>query len=502
MPEEPPPGLSTPSPGAADNTATAGRGSRSWWVYALVSPLLLGPCYWQARVQAGDLSSHIYSSCLAQLIESGRGQGLTIASQTTNILFDLILSGLFRIAGPAAAQRIAVSLAVLLFAWGAFAFGSAAAGRHPWHLLPSIAMLAYGWVYHMGFFNFYMSLGLCFWGLAMVWNGSPRRVLCAVPIFALAYLAHALPVVWGAGLSVYFLVARRVSPRVRLALTVGSFPAMMLAHGILSRNLPATWFWQQIYFVTGLDQVRVFDAQYYVPMLGLLLVWGMLFLRLVHLKGIRPVLAGIPFQFCAMSAAAVFLLPDTVLPPGFHQPLTFIAERMSLAVGICVCALLGTAPPRRFDRYAPIALAVVFFAFLYRDQRTFNLFEDRMQAAVARLAPGDRVISAFRAPALRVNVLTHMIDRVCIGRCYSYANYEPSTGQFRIRADAPNPIVVDTYRQSWALMTGTYVVQSSDLPLYQVDLDAEGQMVVKSLRAGALCETTYWNPLTETIPGP
>ena len=65
---------------------------RKWWYIAL-SFLMLAPVYWQPRVQAGVLSSHIYNAWLAQLIEAGRTQGLVIVSQTTNILFDLMLGG-------------------------------------------------------------------------------------------------------------------------------------------------------------------------------------------------------------------------------------------------------------------------------------------------------------------------------------------------------------------------------------------------------------------------
>ena len=71
---------------------------RKWW-YVALSILLLAPVYWQPRVQAGDLSSHIYNAWLSQLIEAGRTQGLVIVSQTTNILFDLMLGGLFRVVG-------------------------------------------------------------------------------------------------------------------------------------------------------------------------------------------------------------------------------------------------------------------------------------------------------------------------------------------------------------------------------------------------------------------
>lgn len=472
----------------------------SKWVYALASLLFLIPCYWQPRIQAGDLSSHIYNSWLSQLIESGRLQGLVMVQQTTNILFDVILSGLFKLVGPEAAQRIAVSLAVLTFVWGAFAFIGAVGGRPPWHLLPCIGMLAYGWVYHMGFFNFYLSLGLCFWGLAIVWNWSPRRLAMASPVFVLAYVAHALPVVWAAGLVVYLLVARSLTPRLRVYMIAVSLLAMVFLHAAIGRSMVSQWSPQQINLTTGLDQVWVFDAKYYVVMVGLLLVWGLLFLNLMHLSGARQVVSSIPFQFCVISAAAVFILPTTILFPGFHHSLAFIAERMSLGVGVCVCALLGAARPKRLEIYGLILVAAVFFGFLFRDERALNSFEDRMQDTVAKLEPGQRVISAIEDPALRVNALAHMIDRVCVGHCYSYANYEPSTAQFRIRAKARNPYVAYSYQQSWELQTGTYVVRESDLPLYQVDLDENGKMVLKDLKAGVPCGSTEWDPLSETLP--
>src|SRR2546425_11841576 len=110
---------------------------------ALLSIVLLIPCFWQRRIQAGDLSSHIYNSWLAQQIELGKAPGLVIAPMSTNVLFDLMLVRLFRIAGPEAAQRIAVSIAVLIFFWGAFAFISTASGRRPWYLAPCLFMLAY-----------------------------------------------------------------------------------------------------------------------------------------------------------------------------------------------------------------------------------------------------------------------------------------------------------------------------------------------------------------------
>src|SRR5262245_31217330 len=119
--------------------------------YVAAVALLLAPCFWHSRLQAGDLSSQIYNACPAHLIAAGRAPGLTIEFHTTNLLFDWMLSALLPAFGANAAQRIAVAIGVQVFVWGAFAFVRAASGRALWALFPLLAMLAYGWVFHAGF---------------------------------------------------------------------------------------------------------------------------------------------------------------------------------------------------------------------------------------------------------------------------------------------------------------------------------------------------------------
>ncbi|PWT92674.1 MAG: hypothetical protein C5B56_01995 [Proteobacteria bacterium] len=471
----------------------AGRGP---WIYLLVSAALLAPCYWQPRLQAGDLSSHIYNAWLAQLIESGRADGLALAPQTTNILFDLMLGGLFRLWGPDGAQRIAVSVAVLVFVWGAFAFVSRVAGSRAWHLLPCIAMLGYGWVFHMGFFNFYISMGLCCWALSLMWEATPRRIALAAPLLLLAYAAHALPVAWACALAAYAAVSRRLTPLHRGVLAAASVAGLALAHVLIGRLLPVRWSPLQWSMATGLDQVWVFDAKYFLVVIGLLAAWGLVFLVLLRHAGARQVIASVPFQICLIGAAAVFGLPSTIQIPGFLHALSYITERMSLGVAVSVCALLATAPARTFERYALAIVAIVFFVFLYRDDRTLNAFEDRMQDVVAMLPPGERVISPLIDTSSRINTVGHMIDRVCVGRCFSYANYEPSTAQFRVRAVRRNPLVIARYADSLTLQTGGYVVKDSDPPLYRIDLDREGRIFLRSLKAGARSDSTDWRPNT------
>jgi len=473
---------------------------RSRWVFVLLSILLLLPIYWQPRVEAGDLSSHIYNSWLAQLIESGKLQGLVIVSQTTNVLFDFLLNTLFRTVGPELAQRIAVSIAVLTLIWGAFAFVSTAAGRRAWNLLPCIAMLAYGWVFHMGFFDFYLSMGLCFWGLALTWELKPKLVAIAVPVFLLAYTAHALAFAWAIALAAFLWASTKLPERKRTLLTAVSIAMMLLVRVAVSSKLVTRWSPDQFALTTGADQLRVFDDKYYFLFIALLIVWGLFFIDLMRTRGAKAVGLSMPFQFFVLSAAGVFLLPGMVLIPGYRHALVYISERMSLGVGVCVCALLAGARPRAFSQYALAGVAAVFFAFLYRDERVLNILEQRMQNVVEKLPAGQRVVNGLvDDDSMRINTLAHMIDRVCIGRCYSYANYEPSTWQFRIHAVAPNPYVIDDYKDSFALQTGQYVVRDRDLPLYELVGDDAGHLGLISLPAGSRNGARAWKTLPDLL---
>jgi hypothetical protein len=459
---------------------------RSPVAYVLASIAALLPCFWGTHIQAGDLASHIYNSWLAQLVEAGKLSGLVVSGQATNVLFDLMLSGLFRSLGPDLAQRIAVSVAVLIFIWGAFAFASAASGKRAWPVLPIIVMLAYGYVFHMGFFDFYLSLGLCFCGLAAAWDPTPKRLALAAPFFVLAFLAHALAFAWGAAFLAYLIAAKYLGPQRRIQLTLAGLAGLIAARVAVSAAWPTRWAADQITLITGADQLRVFDDKYLFLFFALLAVWAVLLLELIRNKSAAPLHLRLPFQLCVLSAAGVFLLPGAIQVPGYRHALVFIAERMSLGAAVCFCSLLASVKFGRIHYWSMGALTAVFFLFLFHDDRAFNAFEDRIGQVVAVLPPGQRVLLGLDDDSLtRVNAVTHMIDRECIGRCYSYANYEPSTWQFRVRAVAPNPYVAADYRDSYMMQTGQYLVKPSDLPLYEVTMDDGGNIRLVSLPAGA-----------------
>jgi hypothetical protein len=96
-----------------------------------LSALLLVPCFWHSRIQAGDLGSHVYNAWLAQLIEHRQLQGLTLVFQWNNVLSDLLVLHIGNVLGFMVAEKIVVSSAVLIFFWGCFSFIARASGWPP-----------------------------------------------------------------------------------------------------------------------------------------------------------------------------------------------------------------------------------------------------------------------------------------------------------------------------------------------------------------------------------
>ena len=105
-----------------EENATLAFLRRRRWLVLVMSAAVLIPCFWHRRIEAGDLASHVYNAWLAQLIEKGQAPGLYIAKQWNNVLFDVLMVHAAKAVGFAAAQKIVVSVCVLTFFWGVFAF--------------------------------------------------------------------------------------------------------------------------------------------------------------------------------------------------------------------------------------------------------------------------------------------------------------------------------------------------------------------------------------------
>jgi hypothetical protein len=466
----------------------------------IVSAALLGPCFWQPFIHAGDLPSHLYNAWLAVLIKQGHAPGLWIARQWTNVAFDLALSWLLSTFGVGTAERIAVSVAVLIFFWGAFALVCTVSRQRPWFIAPCLGMLTYGWVFQMGFFNFYLSVGLSLFLLAIVWRSTLRDRIMAFPMLVLAWLAHPLPVMWLVAVATYTHIARKLSAKFQVAFFLVSLSVMFFLRQFLLGHFVARWSWGQLLLITGADQVWVFGRQYGLVALMILLLGGMLLLR--QKSSCARIALRIPSQLYLLTAAGIFLLPTSVILHMYKDPPNLIAERMSLLLAVLACTVIAHAKPKKWHGVGFALAAMLYFCFLYLDAHAINRIENKIENLVSQLPPGQRVLAlpalelshgyaevhaisrieskienlvsqlrfvrrVLLLPGSRIN-LDHIADRVCIGRCFSYGNYEPASEMFRIRALPGNAMVVWDREDEAAMGKGTYILKQSDIPIYQI----------------------------------
>jgi len=288
-----------------------------WLLVVVVSILLLVPCFWHHEIVSSDLGSHLYNAWLVQLIHRGQVPGLWIAPQHTNVLFDWMLSGLGSVFGLRAAEKLAVSIAVLIFFWGAFALVSAAR-RAPWPLTPVIALVTYGWTFHLGFFNYYLSLGLSFLALAVVWRGKGWERLAALLIAPLVLVAHPLGFIWLLAASAYIGMYENVrgwDKAIPFGLAVAS---LLVLHFFLSRHYFVNAGAKPFYSFNGADQLVLFGERYRLLARALLAFAAIaLGADLVRRYQKRESLADylLPVQFYVLAEVAVLLLPDAVIFP-------------------------------------------------------------------------------------------------------------------------------------------------------------------------------------------
>jgi hypothetical protein len=441
------------------------------WKFLAISAALLVPCFWHRTIVAGDLGSHMYNAWLAQLVERGQAPWFWLARRWNNVLFDFWLDALGRVVSLQLAEKIAVSFAVLIFFWGMFAFVCAATRRPPWYLCPCIAMFAYGYSFHMGFMNFYISLGLAFLAMAVFWRGQGWDLLVPVALTLLIVLAHPLGFAWLVGGSAYVAIAEKIPRRYQI---------LLLAAGAVSLSAAHYYFWHHdivqaqdgpLYFFNGADQLVLFGSRYAIPEFALLVFvlaalgadffsrpWGQF----------RWEDYAVPLQLYVIVCLAVILLPDGIRFPQQPSSLALLTERLTSVSAAVLCCLLGAVLPRKWHVIASSAIAAVFFVFLYQDTATINQMEAQVERLVRALPPGERVLGTIKPfPGSRIPI-QHMLDRACIGHCFSYGNYEPASGQFRVRTTPGNPYAMFSFDDTADMEDGTYEVQDSDLPAYQV----------------------------------
>jgi hypothetical protein len=482
------------------NLAYAARFISQYYARILgISLLVLIPCFWLPHAGWGDFPSHVYNAWLAPQVERGELPGLTLAHQHTNVLTDAALECLIARVGVNAAQRGVLSASVLLMFWGMFAIVAAISGRTPWWLMPVFAMLTYGWAFHLGFLNSYVSTAICFWIFALLWSDPKLAdILATIPLVALAVLAHPVPFIWLVGTLVFGWIVRRRSPIGRWWWLAADIAVLIAFNRFAVTKLAGEWIPIPLLNVTGADQFYIFRARFYwlAVVIGLLGIF--MLSRRVKESGWKMFLTAAPTQMYLLTCAAVFLLPVAFIPPGQIQRFGFFAGRLSLMAAVLGCALIAPLHVGRRTWSVMGILAICFFWFVYTDELQLDRMESKVEMLIASIPPGQRVAALLYYPRSRYEANPHALDRACIGRCWSYGNYEPSAGQFRIRANGLNPYVLWKNDDMDDLQHGRHVVIPTDLPLYQIyacgpkPLDLCIRALQAGERNGAIDRLRHW----------
>lgn len=471
-----------------------------------ISALVLVPCCWHRRIEASDLGSHVYNAWLAQLIHRGQAPGLWIAHQWTNVLFDLLLSFFGSVFGLGTrlhlAEKFAVSLCVLIFFWGAFALVSAATRRAPWSLTPVIALVAYGYTFRMGFFNYYLAIGLSFFALAIFWRGRGWERLLFLAIAPFVLLAHVIGFIWLIGAAIYVWLAEMIPGRRQFLLLVPAVGALIALHFYFWRHFVVEAAPESPLWYSGADQLLLYGDRYWLCA-GALIAFVLIALAIDLIRRQRDRnlsrnFAGdfaIPLQLYIVAALAVPLLPRGVHLP-HSVPIALLTDRLTSVSAVLICCLLGAMRPSRWHLAASVAIALVFFAFVYQDTAALNRMEAQAERLVRTLPQNSRVMATIEPPWESRILIQHMIDRACIGYCFSYGNYEPSSGVFRVRSTPGNPYVLNNYSDAVDMEDGYYTVQPQDLPAYEVyECDSTGtRLCVRPLAAGEENDATGYHP--------
>ncbi len=341
----------------------------------------------------------------------------------------------------------------------------------------------------MGFFNFYLSAALSLWALALALKPGAVGRWAAVALLPVAYAAHILPLIWAICVFAYIRLAEKLAARTRPFLFAAAVCGIVALRFAITTRYHTQSSIHQILEAGAIDQVWVFGIKYVAISVGLAVLWSFLLLRISHAKGIGGMVNDVSFQLCALMSLGILLLPFSIaLPQQYNIAVSFITERMTLLYAVCIFAFLVKGNPPNWLQLAFVPLAVLYFSFLFVDTDALNKVEKRMEDLTAGLSAQDRVISSFEDPHSRVQLWGHNLDRVCLGRCVSYANYEPFTQQFRVRAVSQNSLVVANPLDALKFQEGGYVVKQSDLPFYQIVRCGQGasDLCLLQLKTGEL----------------
>jgi hypothetical protein len=321
-------------------------------------------------------------------------------------------------------------------------------------------------------------------------------------------LAHPIGFVLFVAIAFYVSLWRLLPRWTRLVL-----PAMVAISAVSMRfyfaghdALAATWRSEGFLQLLGQDQLNLFGHRY-VLLSGIAVAWGIVCLLaaiydwISRAKKPSPVLR-LAIELYLLAVIVTFCLPENFRVGLYAGWIGLLVSRLTLVTAVFGLLVLASLRLPRWSTHGNVLCALLFFLFLYQDTGKLDRMEASARSLVQLLPMGTRVVAVANPPDdWRIQFIYHSIERACIGRCFSFANYEPSSLQFRVRALPGNYFVTTSVDQSDDMSSGDYIVRKEDLPLtsiYQCDDSDFTQLCALPLREGQKTE----DPESEAAPVP
>ncbi len=421
------------------------------WLFLGLVALQLVPFWVVRRVPTTDGPSHVYNAWVELHLHDPAhpriGQTFELDPRPLpNWTAQASLVGLLLVLPPTAAEKVLVSLAVLLVLAGARFWIASVEPERAWLALLTVPF-ALNWALHFGFYSFCLGLACFLFALGCWWRRreSPGWRLAAelTPLLLLAYASHLLALaVTLFSLALLWLAAL---PR---ALREGRVRRHARHLAILAPQLVLP-----LWFVLGhrgptpeaaLDLPRRLEDLLALRVLftygpgGLGGALALLFLGLAILTplGRRQRGAEDALLLLALALAGAALLAPDAMSGG-----SLIAPRLTLFPFLVLAAWL--APPaspalRRAVVALAAALAVANVVFVARAYRALDAEVEAKLAASGPIAPGTAVLPLYFAfgttAASGPFLFTHVVDRVGVEKgLVVLSDYEAATGHFPIR---------------------------------------------------------------------
>jgi hypothetical protein len=309
----------------------------------------------------------------------------------------------------------------------------------------------------------------------------------------LVYLAHPVGLVTLLGIAVYSTLSQRLRRWWKLVPLALGMAVLLLIHSYVLRFPTAGWLGSSFYQLNGFDQF-VLSWPTYQPVMLLMELAVVAAVLEAFMGGAKsggfPAPIATTLGLWVLFLASVYLLPNGIKLPPFKAALTFLNLRSTCVSATLLLLAIGCLRPRRWHLAAFGVCALFFFGLLWQETGRLNALEEQAGTLLRTLPIGARVIATLRPmPGSRLPFLVHIVDRACIGHCFTYSNYEPSTGQFSIRNRPGSRTAASDVEDVALMQLGSYRVKASDLPLFELSQCHTGdvnQLCVRRLAAGEL----------------